>query len=63
MGVGDEKPKASYTIHRHRDRTIVSSVKQRNSHSVHVRPAGADPGGSLGSRDPPFRNILGKPKE
>ena len=26
------KPKAGYTIHRHRD--IVSSVKHRNSHSV-----------------------------
>ena len=25
--------------------------------------SGADPGGSLGSRDPPSRNISGKPKE
>ena len=32
------KLKAGYTIHGHRDRAIVSSVKQRNSHSVLVRP-------------------------
>ena len=36
VGVGG-KPKAGYTIHGHRDRAIVSSVKHRNSHSVPVR--------------------------
>ena len=42
MGVGGGwvggKSKVGYTIHGHRDRAIVSSVKQRNSHGVHVRP-------------------------
>ena len=40
-GVGvvevDGKPKAGYTIHRHRDRATVSSVRQRNSLSAHVK--------------------------
>ena len=40
LGVGG-KPKEGYTIHRHRDSAIVSSVKHRNSHSVHVRPVGS----------------------
>ena len=40
MGVVEvgEKPKAGQTIHGHRDRATVCSVKHRNSHSVLVRP-------------------------
>ena len=33
-----EKLKVDYTIHWHKERATVSSVKHRNSHSVHVRP-------------------------
>ena len=30
--------KLVYIIHWNRDRMVVSSIKHRNSHSVHVRP-------------------------
>ena len=46
VGVG-KKPKTGYTIHWNRNKVVVSSMKHRNSHSVHACHAKMVVGSSL----------------